>query len=145
MDFKNSKTYQNLVNSFAGESQARNRYSFYAEVADKEGLLHVGAISTETADNERAHAKVYFDHIVKKLGPVMQFMSTRIIQPRLAQLLKTSPRLRLVSTKNSPSFTKKPLMLPVQKAMKISPFPSQKYMEVEERHFNRYDALCRSW
>ncbi|NLE93854.1 MAG: rubrerythrin family protein, partial [Chloroflexi bacterium] len=41
MEFKDSKTYQNLVNSFAGESQARNRYSFYTEVAEKEGLLHV--------------------------------------------------------------------------------------------------------
>ncbi len=70
MDFKDSKTYQNLVNSFAGESQARNRYTFYAEVAEKEGLLHVAAIFTETADNEGEHAKVFFDHIVRKLGSV---------------------------------------------------------------------------
>lgn len=68
MDFKESRTYQNLMNSFAGESQARNRYTFYASVAKKEGLLHVEAIFLETADNERAHAKVFFDHLVRKGG-----------------------------------------------------------------------------
>jgi len=70
MEFKDSRTYQNLVNAFAGESQARNRYSFYSEVAEKEGLLHVAAIFTETADNEREHAKVFYDHIVHNLGAV---------------------------------------------------------------------------
>ena len=70
MEFKDSRTYQNLVNSFAGESQARNRYSFYTEVAEKEGLLHVAAIFTETADNEREHAKIFYDHIIRNLGSV---------------------------------------------------------------------------
>ena len=70
MEFKDSRTYQNLVNSFAGESQARNRYSFYTEVAEKEGLLHVAAIFTETADNEREHAKIFYDHIIRQLGAV---------------------------------------------------------------------------
>ncbi len=68
MEFKESRTYQNLMNAFAGESQARNRYTFYASVAKKEGLLHVEAIFLETADNERAHAKVFFDHLVRKGG-----------------------------------------------------------------------------
>lgn len=68
MDFKESRTFQNLMNSFAGESQARNRYTFYASVAKKEGLLHVEAIFLETADNERAHAKVFFDHLMRKGG-----------------------------------------------------------------------------
>jgi rubrerythrin len=68
MDFMKSRTYQNLMNSFAGESQARNRYTFYASLAKKEGLLHIEAIFLETADNERAHAKVYFDHLMRKGG-----------------------------------------------------------------------------
>lgn len=54
------KTIQNLAAAFAGESQARNRYSFYAKVAKKEGLEQISAIFTETAEQERAHASVLF-------------------------------------------------------------------------------------
>lgn len=68
MEFKGSKTEQNLINAFAGESQARNRYTYYAEIARKEGLEHVAAIFEETAWNERAHAQVFFEHLTKNLG-----------------------------------------------------------------------------
>ena len=66
MKFKESKTYQNLINSFAGESQARSRYYFYAEVAEKEGYYHVRDIFHETGDNELEHAKVFYDHLIEK-------------------------------------------------------------------------------
>jgi rubrerythrin len=66
MDFKETKTYQNLINSFAGESQARSRYYFYAEVAEKEGYLHIRNIFHETGDNELEHAKVFYDHLVAR-------------------------------------------------------------------------------
>ena len=49
MEFRESRTCQNLMNAFAGESQARNRYTFYASVAKKEGLLHVEAIFLENS------------------------------------------------------------------------------------------------
>ena len=68
MDFKHSKTLANLSKAFAGESQARNRYTYYAEVARKEGLEHVAAVFEETAWNERAHAEVFYNHIVENLG-----------------------------------------------------------------------------
>ncbi|MFB0918994.1 MAG: rubrerythrin family protein [Clostridiaceae bacterium] len=68
MDFKQSKTFANLAKAFAGESQARNRYTYYAEVAKKEGLEHVAAVFEETAWNERAHAQVFYNHIVENLG-----------------------------------------------------------------------------
>ncbi|MEA4812315.1 MAG: rubrerythrin family protein [Anaerolineaceae bacterium] len=68
MDFKETRTYQNLINSFAGESQARTRYTFYASIANKEGLLHVEAIFLETADNERAHAKVFWNYLMQHVG-----------------------------------------------------------------------------
>lgn len=55
-----TKTIQNLAAAFAGESQARNRYSFYAKVAKKEGLEQIAAIFAETAEQERAHASVLF-------------------------------------------------------------------------------------
>lgn len=57
MNLKGSKTEQNLLAAFAGESQARNKYSFYASVAKKEGYEQIAGIFTETADNEKEHAK----------------------------------------------------------------------------------------
>jgi rubrerythrin len=63
-----TKTADNLAKAFAGESQARNRYTFYSKVATKEGYTYIAAVFLETADNERAHAKVFFDHLVQGLG-----------------------------------------------------------------------------
>jgi rubrerythrin len=60
---KGSKTEQNLLKAFAGESQARNRYTYFASAARKEGFEQIGAIFTETAENELEHAKVFFKHL----------------------------------------------------------------------------------
>ena len=57
---KGSKTEQNLLKSFAGESQARNRYEFFASVAKKEGYQQIAAIFQETANQEKEHAKRFF-------------------------------------------------------------------------------------
>ncbi len=60
MDFKTSKTYANLMTAFAGESQARNKYTYYASAARKEGYNQISAIFEETAENEKEHAKLWF-------------------------------------------------------------------------------------
>jgi rubrerythrin len=60
MDMKGSKTEKNLLKAFAGESQARTRYTFYADVAAEEGYMQIAEIFLETADNERAHAYNFF-------------------------------------------------------------------------------------
>ncbi len=60
MDLKGSKTEANLMAAFAGESQARNKYTYYASKAKKEGYEQIAAIFTETADNEKEHAKMWF-------------------------------------------------------------------------------------
>ena len=57
---KGTQTEKNLLLSFAGESQARNRYSYFASAAKKEGYEQISAIFTETADNEKEHAKRFF-------------------------------------------------------------------------------------
>jgi rubrerythrin len=57
------KTLQNLTKAFVGESQARNRYTFYAKVAKKEGYEQIAAIFLETAEQEKVHAKRLFEHI----------------------------------------------------------------------------------
>ncbi|UCF73292.1 MAG: rubrerythrin family protein [Deltaproteobacteria bacterium] len=60
---KGSKTEHNLLAAFAGESQARNRYSFAASIAKKEGFEQISGIFQETADNEREHAKLFFKQL----------------------------------------------------------------------------------
>ena len=60
---KGTKTEQNLLKAFAGESQARNRYTYFASAAKKEGLEQISNIFTETAENEKEHAKVFFKHL----------------------------------------------------------------------------------
>jgi len=60
MEMKGSRTEKNLMAAFAGESQARNRYSFYAKVAADEGYVQIANVFLETADNERAHAYSFF-------------------------------------------------------------------------------------
>jgi len=65
-DLKGSKTEKNLQDAFAGESQARNKYTFFAKAARKEGYEQIAAIFEETAENEREHAKLHF----KKLGGI---------------------------------------------------------------------------
>lgn len=59
-DLKGSQTETNIMTAFAGESQARNRYSFAAKVAKKEGFVQIAAIFERTAEQERAHAKTLF-------------------------------------------------------------------------------------
>ena len=60
MELKGSKTEQNLRDAFAGESQARNKYTYFASKAKKEGFVQIANIFTETADNEKEHAKIWF-------------------------------------------------------------------------------------
>ena len=60
MELKGSKTEQNLLSAFAGESQARNKYTYYASKARKEGYNQIASIFEETANNEKEHAKIWF-------------------------------------------------------------------------------------
>ena len=66
MELKGSKTEANLWKAFAGESQARNKYTYFASVAKKEGYEQISAIFLKTADNEKEHAKLWF----KELGGI---------------------------------------------------------------------------
>lgn len=60
MELKGSKTEKNLMEAFAGESQARNKYTYYASKAKKEGYEQIAELFLETADNEKEHAKLWF-------------------------------------------------------------------------------------
>ena len=63
MNLKGTKTEQNLMTAFAGESQARNKYTYFASVAKKEGYEQIAAIFQQTADNEKEHAKLWLKEL----------------------------------------------------------------------------------
>ena len=63
MDLKGSKTEKNLMEAFAGESQARNKYTYYASKAKKDGYVQIANIFEETAANEKEHAKIWFKYL----------------------------------------------------------------------------------
>ena len=63
MELKGSKTEQNLMTAFAGECQARSKYTFYASKAKKDGYEQIAAIFEETANNEKEHAKMWFKEL----------------------------------------------------------------------------------
>ena len=63
MELKGTKTERNLAEAFAGESQARNKYTYFASVAKKEGYQQIAAIFEETANNEKEHAKLWLKHL----------------------------------------------------------------------------------
>ena len=62
---KGTKTEQNLINAFAGEAQARNRYTYYSKVAKDEGYEQISAIFLETAENELEHARIFYSYIIQ--------------------------------------------------------------------------------
>ena len=70
-ELKGSKTEQNLWTAFAGESQARNKYTYFATVAKKEGYVQISKIFEETAGNEKEHAKIWFK-LLNGIGNTMQ-------------------------------------------------------------------------
>lgn len=73
MNLKGSRTEKNVLAAFAGESQARNRYSYFASVAKKEGYEQIAAVFQETADNEKEHAKRFFKFLE---GGMAEFTAT---------------------------------------------------------------------
>ena len=72
MELKGSKTEKNLQEAFSGESQARNKYTYYASKAKKDGYVQISQIFEETANNEKEHAKIWFKLLHNGIGPTEQ-------------------------------------------------------------------------
>ena len=72
MNLKGTKTEKNLMEAFAGESQARNKYTYYASKAKKEGYEQIAAFFLETADNEKEHAKIWFKLLHDGIGSTVE-------------------------------------------------------------------------
>ena len=85
-ELKGSKTEQNLLKAFAGESQARNRYTFFASVAKKEGLVQMSYIFEETANQEKEHAKRFFKYLQGGMVTVTETFPAGVISTTLENL-----------------------------------------------------------
>ena len=86
MEFKGSRTEKNLLAAFAGESQARNRYTYFASKAKKEGYEQISALFLETADNEKEHAKLFFSLLKGGEAEIMASYPAGVIGDSAANL-----------------------------------------------------------
>lgn len=110
MELKGSKTEQNLMTAFAGESQARNKYTYYAGKARKEGYNQIADLFEVTANNEKEHAKLWFKAL---------HGGDLLIRQRIWKMLPT------VKTTNGPTCMPLSPKLPKKKASKKSPLNSK--------------------
>ncbi|MPQ33621.1 rubrerythrin family protein [Clostridium estertheticum] len=137
---KGTETAQNLMKSFAGESQARNRYTFYSSVAKKEGYIQISNIFTETAANEKEHAERFFKFLNKDLcGEVVEINATYPVA-------LGDTKLNLLAAANGENEEWSDLYPAFAKVAEKEGFPEiavlyRKISEVEKHHEERYREL----
>ena len=103
---KGSKTEKNLITSFAGESQARNRYTYFASKAREEGLIQISMIFEETANQEREHAKRFFKQLEGGEAEVMAAFPAGVIGTTAENLKAAAAGENMEWTKLYPGFAK---------------------------------------
>lgn len=106
MSLKGTRTERNLLTAFAGESQARNRYTYFASQAKKEGYEQIAAIFLETADNEKEHAKRLFKFLEGGEAEVQAAFPAGIIGDTLANLKSSAAGENYEHTTMYPEFAK---------------------------------------
>jgi len=137
---KGTRTEKNLLLSFAGESQARNRYTYYASQAKKEGYEQIAAIFQDTADNEKEHAKVFFKLLEGGELEITGGFPAGVIGDTKANLKAAADGERFENTQMYPSFAE---------IAKAEGFPEiadtfDLISTVEKGHENRYRALLKN-
>jgi rubrerythrin len=144
---KGTKTLKNLVKSFAGESQARGRYTMYASIAKKEGYKQIEAIFLETAENEKEHAKRFYKPIVENLGLTDMAETVKIEAEYPVQAGSTLQNLKAAAAGENEEHT---LLYPeFAKIAEEEGFPEiairfRKIAEVEEAHEKRFRKLAEN-
>lgn len=143
---KNTKTMENLMKAFAGESQARTRYNFYASIANKEGFKQIEAIFTETADNEKEHAKRFYKFLLAGLegelpASIMINADYPVAQGSTLENLKAA-----AAGENEEWAVLYPEFAKVAKEEGFDEIAAafKKIAEVEERHEARYNKLAEN-
>jgi len=143
MEFKGSETEKNLLKSFAGESQARNRYTYFASVAKKEGYEQISAIFTETADNEKEHAKIFFQYLAKSEGRPIEITASYPagkISTTKENLLAAANGELEEHSKLYPEFEK----IARKEGFKDIADSFKEIAEVEKQHEKRYRKLLKN-
>ncbi|MBW9155727.1 MULTISPECIES: rubrerythrin [Clostridium] len=137
---KGTKTAENLMKSFAGESQARNRYTYYASVAKKEGYVQISNIFTETAGNEKEHAERFFKFLSTSLnGEVVEINATYPVglSDTKSNLLWAANGEKEEWSELYPEFAR----VAEEEGFADVAFVYRKIIEVEKHHDERYRQL----
>jgi rubrerythrin len=137
---KGSETEKNLLAAFAGESQARNRYTFAASIAKKEGFEQISGIFLETADNEKEHAKVFFRQLEGGEATITAGYPAGVSGDTLAQLKSASAGEKLEWTTLYTGFAD----VATQEGFKEAARVFQQVAEVEKWHGRRYNKLIEA-
>ena len=137
---KGSKTEQNLLAAFAGESQARNRYTMAAKIAKKEGFEQISAIFMETADNELEHAKVFFRQLEGGEATITAGYPAGVVGGTLEQLKSAAAGERMEWTTLYTGFGD----VAAQEGFKDASWAFKKIAEVEKWHERRYNKLIEA-
>ncbi|MEG1480353.1 MAG: ferritin family protein [Kiritimatiellia bacterium] len=127
MELKGSKTEKNLMDAFAGESQARNKYTYFASVAKSEGYVQISKIFETTAANEKEHAELWFKH----LGLVGNTVENLKAAAEGEHFEWTDMYKRMADEAEAEGF------LEIARQMRG-------VAEIEARHEARYNALCKN-
>jgi len=141
------KTIENLTKAFIGESQARNRYTFYSKIAQKEGFEQIAEIFLITADNEKEHAKRIFEHIQelkKKLGENLNEIKVEVIAPTIYE--NTAENLRAAIAGENYEYTQMyPEFADVAEKEGFSEIAKRlrAIAKAEEHHEERYKKLLK--
>ena len=137
---KGSETEKNLLKAFAGESQARNRYTYFASVARKAGFEQISAIFLETAENEKEHAKVFFQYLEGGDTEIQATYPAGKIGKTEENLLAAADGEKMEWGKIYPEFEKEAR----KEGFKEVADSFKQIAEVEEKHEERYRKLLEN-
>ena len=137
---KGTQTEKNLLAAFAGESQARNRYTFFASKAKKEGYEQIAAIFQETADNEKEHAEVFFKHLQGGDAEITATYPTGIIGTTAENLLAAAEGEKMEWGTLYPNFSE----TAEKEGFPMVAHSFKEIAEVEAYHERRYRKLLEN-
>ncbi len=137
---KGSETEKNLLKAFAGESQARNRYTYFMNVAKKEGFEQIAGIFQETSDNEKEHAEMFFKYLDGGEVEIVAGYPAGKIGTTAENLLNAAEGEKMEWGTLYPSFEK----VALKEGFKDVAETFKEIAEVEERHEKRYRKLLQN-
>ena len=136
---KGTLTEQNLLKTFAGESQARNRYTMFAEVAKKEGYEQIASVFLETADQERAHGERFFKFLEGGMVFITADYPAGIVGTTAENLLEAAEGEKLEWSSLYPEFAR----IAVDEGFQDVATAFKMIMKVEDFHESRYRTLLK--